>query len=369
MCLPEIFHRSCAMKTTYICLFVLVLMISGMAPAAAARPVPPVVGEYFPGIAGESPEGEYFNLAEHYNTGKYILVDFWAYWCRPCLGEIPGLVEVWNEYGGEKFLLLGVNMDTPATMEKYYEYVEEEGITFPIITEWGGWDTSWSRDIGIRYVPQNFLMAPDGRVIFRDLRGENVMKTIKPLMEFNGIYEPIMVTMDIQDDPRKGEDWVTSRNARADVMTAPFAPPWNIATEDISIRIKVDNPQAEHFDVTLHYELYRPTGKRTHRVKDKITGEIYKHYRTGKPYIVYEAEIEEHEVAIGGWDGKIDTGYKIPIGEDVWEVKWWITVHSPLLDIDTDEVWTGIDFAGYWTMTPEMMEEQGGIFFAEEEED
>ena len=58
------------MRITYICLFVLVLMICGMTHASAAGPVPPEVGEYFPAIAGESPEGEYFGLADHYNTGK-----------------------------------------------------------------------------------------------------------------------------------------------------------------------------------------------------------------------------------------------------------------------------------------------------------
>ncbi len=354
------------MKAIQFSLLSLILLVMLIPPAIAGTN--PGVNDYFPPIEGNSPDGEPFDLADHFNTGKYILVDFWAYWCGPCLGEIPNLVEAWNTYGGDKFLLLGVNMDTPKTMDKYYEYIEEEGITFPQITEWAGWETSWAKDLGVRYVPQNFLMAPDGRVIFRDLRGDDVLPTIGGLMQLDRPYEPITMSIVVQDDPRKEKSWYSPPRGNYDLLIKPFAPPMNIATDSIKLRINVDNPQAKGFNATLHYELYRPTGRRTHRVKDQMTGEVYKHWVTGDPYIQYEVEIEEREATLIGQSGRINTGFEIPLGEDVWEVKWWLTVHSPCLDIDMEDADDSIDFAGYWTVTPEMIQKQGGIFFARDDE-
>jgi len=355
------------MRTIQFSLLSLILLLMLIPPATAGTN--PGVNDYFPPIAGNSPDGEPFDLADHLNTGKYILVDFWAYWCGPCRREIPTLVEAWNTYGGDKFMILGVNMDRPGTVDKYYEYIEEEGITFPQITEWAGWDTSWAKDLGVRYVPQNFLMAPDGRVIFRDLRGEHVLPTIAGLMKLNRPYEPITMSIVVQDDPRLDESYYKPPRGNWDCLIVPFAKPLNIAPDSLKLRINIDNPQAKDFKATLHYELYRPTGRRTHRVKDQMTGEVYRHWITGDPYIQYEVEVEELEAMLIGRNGKIMTGYEIPLGEDVWEVKWWLTVHSPWLDIDLKDADDSIDFAGYWTVTPETIQKQGGIFFAKDEEE
>ena len=77
----------------------------------------------------------------------------------------------------------------------------------------------------------------------------------------------------------------------------------------------------------LSYDLYKPTGRKTYRVKDQETKEVYL-TADNKPYIFHEVEVETKEAVIHGWDHKIDTGFIIPLDPDVWEVSWKLKVYS-----------------------------------------
>ncbi len=360
---------SCAMKTITITLSVLILLAMMVLPSGAQfKSEAPGVGEYFPPFAGVTPDGEAFDLANHYNAGMYLLIDFWAFWCGPCKREVPNIVDAWKQFGGKKFIIVGVNMDTPKTEADMLKYIEDNEMTFPIVTELGGWNTSIAKERKIRYIPQNFLLAPDGTVLFRDLRGEDVVNIVRGLMESPRLYEPIMMETTVQDDPRDEDGW-RSWSPDYEQFVNPFGRALNTAPDSIRIRIHIDNGQADRYKAVLWYKLYRPTGKKTHWVTDQATGEVQKHYRTGKPYIVYEAEVEEVEVPIEVWDNELNTGYEIPLGPDVWEVRWGLKVHSDWIDLDVEGGQDDIDFAGYWTMTPEMIAENGGYFFAPKEKE
>lgn len=118
-------------------------------------------------------EGKVTKLSDYVGKGKYVLVDFWASWCGPCKAEIPNLIEVYNKYKGEKFEVLGVaTWDKPAATLKA---IEQLGIPYPQMMNA---QKAGSDAYGITGIPQIILFGPDGTILKRDLRGEQIEKTV-----------------------------------------------------------------------------------------------------------------------------------------------------------------------------------------------
>ena len=123
-------------------------------------------------------DGKTHRLSDYVGKGKYVLVDFWASWCRPCLGEIPNLKNVWNKYKGDKFEVLGVAVgDKP---EASLNALKENGVEYPQIIN----TQSVALDAyGINGIPEIILFAPDGKILKRGLRGAMIERTVKEYLE------------------------------------------------------------------------------------------------------------------------------------------------------------------------------------------
>ena len=119
-------------------------------------------------------------LSDYVGKGKYILVDFWASWCGPCKAEVPNLKNVYQKYAGKDFDILGVAVwDKPEASQKA---VKDLGMTWNQILN----AQSVPTDIyGIQGIPHIILFGPDGTIVKRDLRGEDieaeVAKVVKPV--------------------------------------------------------------------------------------------------------------------------------------------------------------------------------------------
>ena len=120
-------------------------------------------------------------LSDYVGKGKYVLVDFWASWCGPCKGEIPNLIELQNKFGGEKFMVLGVNVwDEEAAFKAA---LEEEGITYPQIVIPQNNKDNATELYGIQGIPQIILFGPDGTIVQRDLRGQAMKDLVEEKMK------------------------------------------------------------------------------------------------------------------------------------------------------------------------------------------
>jgi peroxiredoxin len=130
-------------------------------------------GRMFTDFEVRQPAGTVRRLSDYVGKGKYILVDFWASWCGPCREEIPHLKEVWNEFKGDRFDILGVaSWDRPAnTMAA----IKELGIPWDQILDAQQEVTSL---YGIEGIPHIILFAPDGTILKRNLRGEGIRKAV-----------------------------------------------------------------------------------------------------------------------------------------------------------------------------------------------
>lgn len=123
-------------------------------------------------------EGKVQKLSDYVGKGKYVLVDFWASWCGPCRGEIPTIIELYNKYAGDKFEVLGVaTWDEPEDTKKA---IEELGIKYPQIMNA---QKAGSDAYGIQGIPQIILFGPDGTILKRDLRGDDMVKAVEEALK------------------------------------------------------------------------------------------------------------------------------------------------------------------------------------------
>ncbi|MCS6981208.1 MAG: TlpA family protein disulfide reductase [Flavobacteriales bacterium] len=116
--------------------------------------------------------------------GYYVLVDFWASWCRPCRMENPYLVELWRQYGrakfknGKGFRIFSVSLDNHELAWK--KAIHDDKLEWPWhVSELKGWKCSAARDYGVNKIPSNFLIDPKGIIVAKGLRGWALAEELK----------------------------------------------------------------------------------------------------------------------------------------------------------------------------------------------
>lgn len=106
--------------------------------------------------------------------GKYVLVDFWASWCGPCRRENPNVVKVFNKFRDKNFTILSVSLDRPDAKDKWLAAIHKDGLTWTHVSDLKYWDNAVAKQYGIRAIPQNLLLDPQGKIIAKNLRGEDL---------------------------------------------------------------------------------------------------------------------------------------------------------------------------------------------------
>ena len=137
------------------------------------------VGSMFKDFEAEQPDGTVKRLSDYVGKGKYVLVDFWASWCGPCIRETPYIRSAYDKYRGDKFEVLGVAVsDEP---DNTLKAISEHGIVWDVILN----AQSKPGDLyGFSTIPSIFLFGPDGTLLVRDgLRGDAIVDTLANYLE------------------------------------------------------------------------------------------------------------------------------------------------------------------------------------------
>lgn len=108
--------------------------------------------------------------------GKYVLVDFWASWCVPCRAENPHLLKAYNQFKDKNFEIVGVSLDE--TRSAWLNAVKHDGMPWIQVSDLKGFKSDVALQYGISAIPQNFLVNPEGVIIAKNLRGEDVDKKL-----------------------------------------------------------------------------------------------------------------------------------------------------------------------------------------------
>lgn len=106
--------------------------------------------------------------------GKYLLVDFWASWCGPCRAENPNVVKVFQKYKDRNFHIIGVSLDRPGQKEKWMKAIHDDKLEWTHVSDLKFWDNEVAKQYGIKAIPQNLLLDPEGKIIAKNLRGEDL---------------------------------------------------------------------------------------------------------------------------------------------------------------------------------------------------
>lgn len=114
--------------------------------------------------------------------GKYVLVDFWASWCGPCRRENPNVVKVFNKFKDKNFTILSVSLDRPDAKDKWLAAIHKDGLTWTHVSDLKYWDNAVAKQYGIRAIPQNLLLDPQGKIIAKNLRGEDLDAKLTEIM-------------------------------------------------------------------------------------------------------------------------------------------------------------------------------------------
>ncbi|KDU79465.1 antioxidant, AhpC/TSA family [Porphyromonas sp. KLE 1280] len=137
-------------------------------------------GAQFVDFEGVDDANKAVRLSDYVGKGHYVLVDFWASWCGPCRREIAHLKKVRDTYTDKGLIILGTVVWDE--MEDHLKAMKELEITWPQIFN----KTDATELYGIAGIPQIILFNPAGKIVARDLRGEEINKLLDKALQDNG---------------------------------------------------------------------------------------------------------------------------------------------------------------------------------------
>ena len=138
-------------------------------------------------ISLPGPQGQTVKVSDYVGKNKLVLIDFWASWCGPCIGELPNVVKAYELYHDKGLEIVGVSLDKDKA--SWVQAIAQTGQKWPQMSDLKGWDCEGAALYGIQSIPANVLINEQGEIVARDLRGDFLLKEIESRLAAGAIAE------------------------------------------------------------------------------------------------------------------------------------------------------------------------------------
>ena len=139
------------------------------------------IGQKFTDFEMPNAKGEVHKLSEYVGNGKVVLIDFWASWCPPCRRENPNVVKAFNEYKDKNFTIVGISLDKDKS--KWMKAIADDNLAWTHLSDLKYWDSEIPALYGVRGIPANVLLDPDGVIVAKNITGEDLHKKLKEVIK------------------------------------------------------------------------------------------------------------------------------------------------------------------------------------------
>lgn len=151
-------------------------ILEGLAKQVEAKKVQEslVVGAKFPDFEEKDLAGKPLSIANY--KGKVVLLDFWATWCGPCVGELPNVLKTYEQYHAKGFEIIGISLDQDEDALK--SFIKKKNMPWVQYFDGKGWGSKLAGKYGITSIPATFLLDGEGKIIAKELRGEALEEAV-----------------------------------------------------------------------------------------------------------------------------------------------------------------------------------------------
>jgi peroxiredoxin len=137
------------------------------------------IGKKAPVITQKDTLGNTVSLSDF--RGKYVLLEFWASWCKPCREENPNLLKTYTAFRSKGFEVFGVSVDE--SRKSWINAINKDGLTWKNTGDLLGMETNPAAlAYGVQAIPNNYLIDPAGKIIASNLRGDQLAKKLEEVM-------------------------------------------------------------------------------------------------------------------------------------------------------------------------------------------
>ena len=141
-----------------------------------------IIGTQFIDLEENDVDGKPHKLSEYVGKGNYVLIDFWASWCGPCMGEMPNVKANYNKYHAKGFNIVGLSFDRSA--DAWKKAITEKELNWTHLSDLKYWQSLAAKTYQIQSIPSSLLVDPTGKIIARDLRGDALGKKLAEIYGF-----------------------------------------------------------------------------------------------------------------------------------------------------------------------------------------
>ncbi|MBQ7635032.1 MAG: AhpC/TSA family protein [Bacteroidaceae bacterium] len=138
-------------------------------------------GQKFADFEMPDTAGTVHKLSEYVGRGSYVLLDFWATWCGPCMHELPNVKALYDKYHAKGFNIVGISFDQDG--DSWRAVIRRKEMNWTHLSDLGGWKSLPVEFYGVRAIPHMMLIAPDGTIIANDINSERLAEKLAEIYD------------------------------------------------------------------------------------------------------------------------------------------------------------------------------------------